>query len=88
MGMQGNAVQSRPSSETASTERVPQRLVVLEDDDESQVVAVLHQYQGAEVSGKRIYRDLVTEAQDHPGQTVAAEWLGTLGWTRFLWCRR
>ena len=27
-------------------------------------------------------------AAEHAGQCVAAEWLGPMGWTRFLWCRK
>ncbi len=88
MGVQGNGVQAQTANNPAISSRVPQRLVVLEGDDESKVVAVLREYQGAEISGKRIYSDLVRLAKEHPGQTIAAEWLGNLGWTRFLWCRR
>jgi hypothetical protein len=49
---------------------------------------VLLEYQGSEVSGKRLHADVQRLAAEHRGHFVAAEWLGSLGWTRFLWCRR
>jgi hypothetical protein len=61
---------------------------LLRSGEDSEVEEVLGQYQGAEVSGKRLHEDLQRLAAEHPGRCVAAEWLGPLGWTRFLWCRR
>jgi hypothetical protein len=52
------------------------------------VAAVLREYQGSEVSGKRLHADLLLQAAEHAGRCVAAEWLGPLGWTRYLWCRK
>jgi hypothetical protein len=49
---------------------------------------VLAEYQGAEVSGNRLHADIQRLAEEHAGRYVAAEWLGPLGWTRFLWRRR
>jgi hypothetical protein len=49
---------------------------------------VLVEYHGADISGDRLHTDLQRLAADHPGRYVAGEWLGPLGWTRFLWCRR
>ena len=72
----------------ASSPRAPRRLVLLQGDDGSDVAAVLREYQGADVSGARLHRDLQQLAVEHAGRTVAAEWLGSLGWTRFLWCRK
>jgi hypothetical protein len=40
------------------------------------------------VSGNRLHDDLQQFAARHRGRQVAAEWLGPLGWTRFLWCRK
>jgi hypothetical protein len=76
---------SRPVS---SSPRCPRRVVLLEDGDENgPVECVLLEYQGAEVSGKRLHADVHRLADAHRGRCVAAEWLGPLGWTRFLWCR-
>lgn len=86
MAYQGNGFSV--SAQADPTVRPPQRLVLLQDEGESPIEQVLLQYEGPVISGKRVYHDLVVQASDHPGQTVAAEWLGTLGWTRFLWCRR
>jgi hypothetical protein len=49
---------------------------------------VLAEYEGADVSGKRLHADLQRLADEHRGQCVAGEWRGPLGWTRFLWCRK
>jgi hypothetical protein len=63
-------------------------LVLLESGEDSPVAEVLAEYIGADVSGNRLHADLCRLADEHPGRCVAAEWLGTLGWTRFLWCHR
>jgi hypothetical protein len=70
------------------TVRAPRRLVLLEGDETSAVREVLAEYEGAEVSGQRLHADVQRLAQLHRGRHVAAEWLGPLGWTRFLWCRK
>jgi hypothetical protein len=74
--------------QVVSTPRCPRRLVLLVGDEDSAAAKVLQEYHGAEVSGKRLHDDLRRFAADHAGMYVAAEWLGALGWTRFLWCRR
>jgi hypothetical protein len=69
--------------------RAPRRLVLLAgDDDHATVEGVLHEYPPEQVSGNRLHADLQRLAAEHPGRCVAAEWLGPLGWTRFLWCRK
>lgn len=92
MAASGNGVSparnNGSSSNASSSPRCPRRLVLLLDGEASEATAVLAEYQGAEVSGKRLHADLQRLATDHPGRCVAAEWLGPLGWTRFLWCRR
>jgi hypothetical protein len=75
-------------SASSSTPRSPRRLVLLEDGEGSAVAEVLAEYKGADVSGKRLHADLQSEAARRPGRCVAAEWLGPLGWTRFLWCKK
>jgi hypothetical protein len=71
----------------AASERQPRRVVLLADGDDSSVEAVLAEYRGAEVSGRRLHEELQRFAEQNAGR-VAAEWEGPLGWTRFLWCRR
>lgn len=89
MSVSGNGILPQPPrSASSTTPRVPRRLVLLEAGEDSGVVAVLREYQGSEVSGKRLHADLQQYAADHLGRCVAAEWLGPQGWTRFLWCRK
>jgi hypothetical protein len=76
------------TSKTVSSARAVRRLVLLQGDNGSDVAEVLREYKGAEISGARLHRDLQQLAADHAGRTVAAEWMGPLGWTRFLWCRK
>jgi hypothetical protein len=68
--------------------RAPRRIVLLEGGEDSGVSQVLKEYAPAEVSGDRLHADVQKFAAEHAGQTVAAEWQGTLGWTRFLWCKK
>jgi hypothetical protein len=72
----------------SSSPRCPRRVVLLRDGEQSEVAQVLLEYHGAEVSGKRLHADIQRLAEENQGQCVAAEWLGSLGWTRFLWCRQ
>jgi hypothetical protein len=66
----------------------PRRLVLLAGDEGSAVERVLAEYPGAEGRGKVVHADIEKVAVRHPGRCVAAEWLGPLGWTRFLSCRK
>lgn len=68
--------------------RCPRRVVLLRDGADSGIERVLQEYHGAEVSGKRLHADVRRWADEHRGRCVAAEWLGPLGWTRFLSCQR
>ena len=70
------------------TVRCPRRLILLEDGESSGVAEVLAEYQNGDISGNRLHADLQRQAREHPGCTIAAEWLGKLGWTRFLWCKK
>jgi hypothetical protein len=65
----------------------PRRLVLLTGDERSAVERVLAEYSGAEAPGKDVHAEIDRLAGEHSGRLVAAEWLGPLGWTRFLWCR-
>ena len=80
--------QPQPPTTSSGSPRVPRRIVLLAGAEDSEVAQVLREYSGAEVSGKRLHADLQRFAAEHRGRQVAAEWLGTLGWTRFLWCRK
>lgn len=76
----------QPASQ--KSERVPRRIVVLTGDRDSEAEQVLATYEGNAVSGRRLHRELQQYAAAHPGKCVAGEWLGKLGWTRFVWCRK
>ena len=75
-------------SDTPAADRAPRRLVLLESDPQSAVAEVLAEFTPPDVRGSKVHAELQRLAGDHPGKLVAAEWLGPLGWTRFLWCRR
>jgi hypothetical protein len=77
----------KPVSSSA-TPRCPRRIVLLTGGEQGDVVRVLLEMAGAEVSGNRLHAEVQRLAGDHAGEVVAAEWLGPLGWTRFLWCRK
>jgi hypothetical protein len=64
-------------------------LVLLADGEDSAVAEVLAEYPpGTDGVGARVHGDIQRYADEHRGRQVAAEWLGPLGWTRFLWCRK
>ena len=76
------------SSGHNSSPRCPRRILLLRDGEHSEPEQILQEYHGTEVSGKRLHAEVQRLADEHRGRYVAAEWLGPLGWTRFLWCRR
>ena len=84
----GSAGAAQPAPPAGGAERRPRRLVLLAGEPDGPAEAVLAEYQGADVSGNRLHTDIQRLAEQHPGRTVAAEWFGALGWTRFLWRRR
>jgi hypothetical protein len=73
---------------TATTERSPRRILLLTDGEQSEPDEVLLELRGDEISGKRLHSEIQKQAAAHQGRWVAAEWLGNLGWTRFLWCKK
>src|SRR3954467_11775235 len=81
----GNGMVERPAPAGSSAPRCPRRLVLLQGGEDSAVEQVLAEYQGAEVSGKRLHENLQRLAGAHPGRCLAAEWLGPPGWARVLW---
>lgn len=80
------ATASVPAAKNAA--RKPRRLVLLEGEPNGPAARVLAEYQGSEVSGNRLHADLQRLSEENAGRYVAAEWLGPLGWTRFLWRRK
>ena len=89
MAFSSNGASSSGNGSAAhSSPRCPRRVVLLCDGEASEAERVLLEYQGAEISGKRLHADVQRLAAEHRGRYVAAEWLGPLGWTRFLWCRK
>ena len=84
----GTASGNGPERPASSSSRCPRRVVLLHGGEDGEVEQVLLEYQGNEVSGKRLHADVQRLAGEHRGRLVAAEWLGPLGWTRFLWCRQ
>lgn len=70
------------------TDRRPRRVVLLIEDSDGRPEQILAEYQGAEVSGNRLHADVQRLAEEYAGRCVAGEWLGPLGWTRFLWRRQ
>ena len=93
MGVNGNG-NGRPGGNGAATvpvtaeERRPRRIVLLTAEPDGPVEEVLAEYRGADVSGNRLHADLQRLSDEHAGRCVAAEWLGSLGWKRFLWRRK
>jgi hypothetical protein len=88
MGINGNGNGAAQASAAKGGQRRPRRIVLLAAESDGPVEKVLAEYQGAEVSGNRLHADLHRLSEEHPGQRLAAEWLGTRGWTRFLWRRK
>lgn len=85
LALNGPADLAKPASEST---RCPRRLVLLTADEHIEVKQVLAEYHDSQVSGARLHAELQRLAAEHPGQCIAAEWQGVLGWTRFLWCRK
>lgn len=88
MASPGNGINRTNGNSSEGASRLPRRLVLLQDGEASAVVDVLAEYAGEEVSGNRLHEALQHFAAQHPGRYIAGEWLGALGWVRFLWCRK
>jgi hypothetical protein len=71
-----------------TTARIPRRIVLLMNGEQSAVSEILVEPNGHAITGNRMHAEIQIQAAAHPGKTVAAEWLGSLGWTRFLWCTK
>ncbi len=70
-------------------ERCARRLVLRSAKErESPAETILVEYHGKDIVGSRVHADSATlRYEEYPGRVVAAEWQGSLGWTRFLWCQ-
>lgn len=62
------------------TPPAPRRVVLLAGGRDSEILRVLEE--PAAIDGIRRTREL---AAQHPGNTVALEWLSKQGWVRFTW---
>jgi hypothetical protein len=87
-GMSAPSLRARRETQAAGAERCPRRIVVVDGDEESEVRQVVAEYPASAIKGSRLHAELRRLAAESPGILVAAEWLGPLGWMRFLWCRR
>jgi hypothetical protein len=91
MAVNGNGVAPESGAGNkppSGSDRRPRRLVLLGAGEDSEVRQVLAEYPAGGIKGSQLHAELQRQAADHPGTLVAVEWLGPLGWTRFLWCRR
>jgi hypothetical protein len=92
MGLNGNGGSNGRAAANAApakgAERRPRRLVLVTGEANGPVEKVLAEYQGADVSGNRLHAELQRLSDEYAGRFVAVEWLGPLGWTRFLWRRK
>ena len=74
---------------TSSLREVPpRRIVLLREDERSDVRLVLAEFSGADVDAADFGTLLDQHAEQHAGKWVAVEWQGGLGWKRYLSCRR
>jgi hypothetical protein len=88
MGMSGAMRIGEPDFVFDSMKKqIPRRIVRLKGDDKSEVNEVLATYEGSQTFGSKIHAELHNYATKHPGETVAIEWLGNMGWVRFATCR-
>jgi len=73
---------------TTKAPATPRRVVLLGENQESEVEQILCEYQGSEAHHANLSQEVQRFATEHPGRQVAAEWQGRLGWVRFLWCQK
>jgi hypothetical protein len=69
-------------------DRAPRRLVLLTGDEQSEAAQVVAEYSGTGIGATKIHADLLRAAEEHPGQFAAVEWMSSIGWRRYLWCKR
>jgi hypothetical protein len=72
----------------SAKKHIPRRIVRLKGDAESKVREVLASFEGSEIVGSKIHAEVERFATQFPGEVIALEWLGNIGWVRFLTCKR
>jgi len=65
--------------------QIPRRIARLKGDDVAEVLAT---FEGDRVVGTKVHAEVQRLAAEHPGETIALEWLGNLGWVRYLTCKK
>ena len=65
--------------------QIPRRIVRLAGEEVAEVLAT---YEGAQVVESKVHAEVQRLAAEHPDKTIALEWLGNLGWVRYLTCRK
>ena len=68
--------------------QIPRRIVRLSGDENSEAAEVLASFEGADVIGSKLHAELQRLATQHAGQIIALEWLGNLGWVRYVTCKK
>jgi hypothetical protein len=68
--------------------QISRRIVRLKSDAESDVREVLATFEGTEIIGSKIHAEVQRLAAKYPGEVIALEWLGNMGWVRFLTCKK
>jgi hypothetical protein len=72
----------------SAKKQIPRRIVRLKGDAESDVREVLQSFEGAAVIGSKIHAEVQRLAAQFQGEVIALEWLGNMGWVRYLTCSR
>ena len=68
--------------------RVPRRIVRVAGDETGPVAVVLASFEGADIVGSKLHAEVQKLADQYRGEFIALEWLGKLGWVRYVTCRK
>ncbi len=71
----------------SAKKQIPRRIVRLKSDADSEVREVLQTFEGAAIVGSKIHAEVQRFAAKFPGEVIALEWLGNMGWVRYLGCK-
>jgi len=78
-----------PDPRSTKAPPAPRRIVLLKgDDNDADVQQVLGEYPGEQLAEFDVHQLLPQFAAENAGKVVAVEWQDSLGWQRFLWCRK
>ena len=72
----------------SAKKQIPRRIVRLKSDAASEVREVLQTFEGAAIVGSKIHAEVQRFAAQFSGEVIALEWLGNMGWARYLTCKR